>query len=108
MYPGSSCPNAYSEDHQPISARVHQVGCERIERLGYDIKDGVYVHCSEQCEQAAILEFAWKAPGKDSKERPPCPPPLDLANHFGEIDIKYDDDSEGLIVGQRRPNGFSV
>ena len=60
MYPCSSCPNAYCEDHLPTSARVLEDGCEQMERLGYDIKNGVYVHCSEQCEQVAILEFAWK------------------------------------------------
>ena len=99
MFPCSCCPNAYCEDHLPAEARFLDP-CERIESLGFNFKNGVYVHCSKQCEEVAITEFGYKVPG--GKALPPCPPALDLSSKFGcEVDESLQAPEDFIVTGKR-------
>jgi len=69
--------------------------------LGFNFKNGVYVHCSKQCEEVAITEFGYEIPGE--KTRPPCPPDLDLSSKFGGVvDDKIEAPEEVQVTGKRR------
>jgi hypothetical protein len=102
LFPCSVCPSALCEDHLPAGARFLE-NCERFEDLGYTLNHGVYVHCSKNCEQYAIDEFGYKIPGVHVKE--PCPLPLDMASHFGNVvDDSLDAPDDVLILtpGKKR------
>jgi len=99
MFRCSCCPAAYCEDHVPPHARVLD-RCEQMENLGYKIKHGVYIHCSQTCENVAIHDFGWIAP--DKKGNAPCPPPIDVSTFFnGKIDDSVDA-PEDLILNTKR------
>lgn len=102
MFPCSVCTNCFCEDHLPAAAKNFET-CDRMEKLGFSIKNGVYVHCSSDCEQLAIMEFGYKRPTK--QELAPCPPSLDLSSYFGgEVDDSLDAPDEVLVDGKRRRN----
>ena len=91
----------YCEDDLPDSARLLDDGCERMEKLGYHIKNGVYVICSEQCEKVAKLEMGWKEP---IRSKAPCPKPIDVSTYFGgEVDDNLQNDAnDSLVVEGKR------
>lgn len=100
MFPCSTCANAYCEDCLPTEARFLE-SCERMEKLGFELKNGVYVHCSKHCEEVAITEFGYQVPGK--KPKLPCPPALDLSSHFGgEVDESVEAPEDLKVTGKRR------
>lgn len=102
MFPCSCCSNAFCEDHLPADARFLEP-CERIEKLGFDYKNGVYIHCSKQCEEVAITEFGYQVPGK--KASSPCPAALDLSIKFGgKVDESIEAPEEVIITAKRRRN----
>ena len=99
MFPCSSCAKCYCEDHLPAEARFLE-NCHRMDELGFQLKNGVYVHCSTQCEQIAIKEFGYKVPGP--KKRDPCPPSLNVDEYFGgKVDENLDAPGE-VMLGKRR------
>lgn len=102
LFPCSTCPNAYCEDHLPTGARTLDDGCERMEALGFTFNQGVYVHCSSQCEHIAKTEFNWMPPSK-KKARARCPPALDISSNFGgEVDDSFDAPEDvSAIAGKR-------
>jgi SWI/SNF-related matrix-associated actin-dependent regulator of chromatin subfamily A member 5 len=101
LFPCSACPNAYCEDHLPKESRVLEEGCERMEALGFTFRQGVYVHCSNQCEHIAKTEYNWTPP--DKKIRAVCPPVLEIASNFGgEVDDSYDEPDDLIVSGKRR------
>jgi hypothetical protein len=100
-FPCSSCPNAYCEDHLPTDSRILEEGCERMETLGFSLKQGVYVHCSSQCEHIAKTEHNWLPPEKKSKAV--CPPILDLSSNFGgEVDDALDLPEDDVVISGKR------
>ena len=72
-----------------------------MEKLGYHIKQGVYVHCSKDCERYAMRELGFSL---RKRKRPPCPEPLDVADNFGGgVDDRIDfSASQHLIVQGKR------
>lgn len=81
LFPCNSCSNTFCEDHLPAEAKYISAN-DRMEKLGYDIKHGVYIHCSPYCENYAIQELGYTAP--ETQDKPPCPEVLELSDHFGE------------------------
>ncbi|KAL7581573.1 hypothetical protein ACA910_022133 [Epithemia clementina (nom. ined.)] len=100
IFPCCCCPNAYCEDHMPKSRVPFIDNCERMEKLGFDIQRGVYIHCSDQCERVAVQEFGWKPQTK--KTRSPCPLPLDVSESFGGKVDEFVDVPDDLIVQGKR------
>ena len=99
IFPCSTCPSAYCEDHLPAEAKFLEP-CERMESFGFAIHLGVYVHCSKQCEHVAMQEHAYKPPGE--KIRDPCPPRMNLSSHFGgEVDASFEA-PEDVILHHKR------
>jgi hypothetical protein len=99
LFPCSCCPNAYCEDHLPQSARILEE-CERMEKHGFTIKNGAYIHCSPLCEEVA-KEFGWRL--QEKKTRDPCPPDLDMSKKFGgKVDDSLDVPDELVVNGKRR------
>lgn len=100
MFPCSSCVNCYCEDHLPAGARYLE-DFNRMDELGFQLKNGVYIHCSAACEQVAIKEYGYKVPGP--KQKDPCPPNLDLAEYFGgKVDDNFEAPDNVMIGNKRR------
>jgi SWI/SNF-related matrix-associated actin-dependent regulator of chromatin subfamily A member 5 len=101
LFPCSACPNAYCEDHLPTDSRILEDGCERMETLGFNFKQGVYVHCSSQCEHIAKTEYNWTPPKKKTKAI--CPPVLDISSNFGgEVDDALDSPEDDVVMSGKR------
>ena len=84
LYPCTACPNSYCEDDLPSEAIVLEDGCQRMEKLGFNIKNGIYVLCSKQCEQVARKEYGWKP---IAKKHARCPAYMGFSSYFGgEVD----------------------
>jgi hypothetical protein len=79
LFACESCPQAYCEDCRPTGSRIlgHS---ERFKELGFTTNRTVYIHCSDICNDVAKIEFHWKEPSLD---KIPCPPTLDVSDHFG-------------------------
>lgn len=102
VFPCMACPNAYCEDDLPEGARMLDDGCDRMEKLGYHIKNGIYIICSKQCEEVAKKEYGWKVPTRDAT---PCPPPIDVSRYFGgQVDdaLKNDPNDSLIVEGKRK------
>ena len=91
LYACHSCPNAYCEDHIPKGFRVLEQN-EQMEELNYEIKNGVYIFCSDQCEEVARNDFGWTPP---DHHRQPCPPSIEISAYFGGHEIEHADCGEG-------------
>jgi len=97
LYPCMACSNCYCEDDLPDNAIMLDDGCERMEKLGFYIKNGIYVICSKQCETVAKQDLGWKAPVRMAV---PCPKPIDVSSFFGgQVDdsLVYQPDSADII-----------
>jgi hypothetical protein len=79
LFACESCPHAYCEDCRPAGSRIlgHS---ERFKELGFTSNRIVYIHCSDICNNVAKTEFDWMEPSLD---KIPCPPTLDVSEHFG-------------------------
>jgi hypothetical protein len=101
----ATCPGAYCEDCVPPESRMLE-RFEAMETLGYNIKNGTYIHCSPACEDVAVTEFNWSPP---TATRGPCPPELDVTNFFGgQVDDTIVAPDEELIgEGRRRRQGVN-
>ncbi|CAB9506371.1 Probable chromatin-remodeling complex ATPase chain [Seminavis robusta] len=100
MFRCNCCPRAYCEDHLPEGSRMLEK-CERIEELGYQIKHGIYIHCSDTCENVAVKEYGWKPPS--SKTRAVCPEPLDISSFYGgQIDDCIEKPEDLVLHGKRQ------
>ena len=89
LYRCQSCPNAYCPDC--ISGKPHRYlgnNVQRFEELGFNGNSlYYYIHCSQQCEEVARLEFGFKVDASNYKK---CPPSLDVTYAFGKdaLDVK--------------------
>jgi len=109
LYPCSGCCAAYCEDHLPKEAVVLHDGCERMEKLGYHLKQGVFVLCSTLCENVAKKEFGWKPQSATTKIRDPCPPALKVSSYFGrQVDDSLNPDEDGSVLGKGRRRRSAV
>ena len=82
IYPCNSCCACYCEDHIPRDSTILETN-ERMENLGFTIKNGVYIHCSKECELYATRELGYIPPDRLGKE--PSPPILDVSFNFGGV-----------------------
>lgn len=79
LFACESCPNAYCEDCLPADSTLLGAS-ERFEKLGFTTHMAVYIHCSKICENVARTEFGYT---KADRKKAPCPPSLDVSEHFG-------------------------
>ena len=104
LFPCICCPNAFCDDHLPAEGVRFLDKCERMEKLGFDNDRYMYIHCTSKCEDIALEEFGWVPPeeGK-TRERAPCPLPLDLSECFGgQIDGFVDVPDDLVVQGKRK------
>eukprot|EP00977_Amphora_coffeiformis_P001840 scaffold353_cov185-Amphora_coffeaeformis.AAC.68 len=102
LYPCMACSNSYCDDDLPDNAIMLDDGCERMEKLGFYIKNGVYVICSKQCENVAKQDLGWKLPARVDA---PCPKPIDVSSFFGgQVDdsLVHQPDSVEILEGTRK------
>jgi SWI/SNF-related matrix-associated actin-dependent regulator of chromatin subfamily A member 5 len=89
LYRCQSCPNAYCPDCIPGEPhRYLGTNVQRFEELGFTGNSlYYYIHCSQQCEEVARVEFGFKMDASNSNK---CPPSLDVTYAFGKdaLDIK--------------------
>ena len=100
IFPCLACSNAYCEDDLPQNAIHLDDGCKPMEKLGYFIKNGIYVICSKQCEVIARDEYNWKP---SVREDYPCPKPIDVSHYFGgTVDETIQKPAEVEVVEGKR------
>lgn len=99
LFACESCPHAYCEDCRPTGSRIlgHS---ERFKELGFTTNRIVYIHCSDICNNVAKTEFDWK---EKSLDKIPCPPTLDVSDHFGTKVEEALEATPGKSVTRLRP-----
>jgi hypothetical protein len=106
LFACSCCPNAYCEDCVPKDARMLEE-CDKMEELGYIIKNGTYIHCSDGCENVATTECGWSPPNPSA--RGPCPPELDVSSYYGgTVDDTVDCPDELIVTGKRQRKAATI
>jgi len=91
LYPCQSCIQAFCEDCVPKTG-VRYLGSDipRFEALGHEGVSRVhYIHCSEQCENVAKIEFGFKV--SEAGEKEPSPPTIDVSYAFGKSALSAED-----------------
>jgi len=102
LFPCNACPNSFCEDHLPEDAKFLDP-CDRMEvSCNFTFKNGVYIHCSKQCEEFASSEYNYVC--REIATKRPCPESLDLTDQFGKV---VDDSMEAptdvnVIAGKRK------
>jgi len=89
IYRCQSCPNAYCPDCMPKEGPHRYLGMNvpRFEKLDFQgNRLYYYIHCSEQCEEVARVEFGFRV----DNLKPKLPPSMDVTFAFGKdaLDVK--------------------